>query len=188
MLTHHIAFVSSLKEFNYAAAIFYQCIVPMGQIHQENMFASISYVNRKKINSSGHFILSVMPNTYTQIHIHAIFAVRSRVGLINNEWRDHLYKYLVGIIQHYDHKLLAINGMPDHVHILFGMRPIQSLSDLMQDVKAGSSKWINDQRFVKGHFEWQRGYGAFSYSKSEVPQLMSYIRNQEVHHRQKTFL
>jgi putative transposase len=78
--------------------------------------------------------------------------------------------------------------MPDHVHILFGMRPIQSLSDLMQDVKAGSSKWINDQRFVKGPFEWQSGYGAFSYSKSEVPQLMSYIRNQEVHHRQKTFL
>jgi REP element-mobilizing transposase RayT len=159
----------------------------MGQIHQENMCASIGCVNRKKINSSGQFRLSVMPNTYTQIHIHTIFAVRSRVGLIKNEWKDHLYKYIVGIIQHYDHKLLAINGMPDHVHILFGMRPTQSLSDLMQDVKAASSKWINDQRFVKGHFDWQSGYGAFSYAKSEVPQIMSYIRNQEEHHRSKPF-
>ena len=134
------------------------------------------------------FVLSVMPNTYTQIHIHTIFAVKSRVGLINNEWKDHLYKYIVGIIQHYDHKLLAINGMPDHIHILFGMRPTQSLSDLMQDIKGSSSKWINDERLVKGRFEWQSGYGGFSYAKSEVPQIMSYIRNQEEHHRQKTFL
>jgi REP element-mobilizing transposase RayT len=78
--------------------------------------------------------------------------------------------------------------MPDHIHILFGMRPTQSLSDLMQDVKAGSSKWINDQRFINGSFEWQSGYGAFSYAKSEVPQIMSYIRNQEQHHKQKIFL
>ena len=129
-----------------------------------------------------------MPNTYTQIHIHTIFAVRSRVALIKKEWKENLYKYVVGIIQHSDHKLLAINGMPDHIHILFGMRPTQSLSDLMQDVKAGSSKWINDQRFIKGKFEWQVGYGAFSYSKSQLPRIMSYIRNQEAHHQQKTFL
>ena len=129
-----------------------------------------------------------MANTYTQIHIHSIFAVRTRAGLIREQWRDELYKYIVGIIHHNQHKVLCINGMPDHIHILFGMRPIQSLSDLMQDVKGSSSKWINDQRFVVGHFEWQSGYGAFSYSKSQVPQIISYIRNQEEHHRQKTFL
>ncbi len=129
-----------------------------------------------------------MANTYTQIHIHAIFAVKSRIGLIKNEWKNDLYKYMTGIIQRYDHKVLAINGMPDHVHILFGMRPTQSLSDLMQDVKGGSSKWINGQRFVRGYFQWQEGYGAFSYSKSQVPNVISYIRNQEDHHHKKTFL
>jgi putative transposase len=107
-----------------------------------------------------------MPNTYSQIHIQTVFAVRFRIGLIQNEWKDDLYKYITGIIQHYDHKVLSINGMPDHVHIFFGMRPSQSLSDLMQDIKASSSKWINDKGFVKGRFEWQGGYGAFSYTKS----------------------
>ena len=129
-----------------------------------------------------------MPNTYTQIHIHAIFAVRTRAGLIKSEWNNDLYKYIAGIIQHYNHKPLAINGMPDHIHILIGLRPTQSLADLMQDIKGSSSKWINDQRLVLGHFEWQSGYGAFSYSKSQVPQVISYIRTQEEHHRQKSFL
>jgi putative transposase len=129
-----------------------------------------------------------MANTYTQIHIHSIFAVRTRAGLIQKAWRDDLYKYIVGIIQHHQHKVLSINGMPDHIHVLFGMRPTQSLSDLMQDVKGSSSKWINDQRFVAGHFEWQSGYGGFSYSKSQIPHIISYIRTQEEHHRRKTFL
>jgi len=129
-----------------------------------------------------------MANTYTQLHVHALFAVKSRIGLIQKEWKDDLYKYIVGIVQHYDHKLLCINGMPDHVHVFFGMRPSQSLSDLMQDIKGSSSKWINDQRLVKGQFAWQEGYGAFSYSKSHVKNVISYIRNQELHHRSKTFL
>ncbi|MEX2234940.1 MAG: IS200/IS605 family transposase [Cyclobacteriaceae bacterium] len=107
-----------------------------------------------------------MPNTYTQIHTQAIFAVRFRKASIQREWKDELYKYITGIIQYYNHKLLAINGMSDHVHIFFGMRPTQSLSDLMQDVKGSSSKWINGQNFIKSRFEWQEGYGAFSYSKS----------------------
>jgi len=126
-------------------------------------------------------------NTYTQIHIHAIFAVRTRAALIQVEWKDNLYKYITGIVQNYNHKLLAINGMPDHLHMLFGMRPNQSLSDLMQDIKGSSSKWINDQRLVKGLFEWQEGYGAFSYSKSQVPNVLAYIHNQEVHHQKKSF-
>ena len=84
--------------------------------------------------------------------------------------------------------MLAINGMPNHVHVLFGMRPIQSLSDLMQDIKGGSSKWINDKKFIKAKFSWQEGYEAFSYGKSQLSQVIRYIENQEVHHKQKTFI
>lgn len=93
-----------------------------------------------------------MANTYTQIHVQTIFAVKKRTGLIQKEWKDELYKYITGIIQAYDHKLLAINGMPDHLHIFFGMRPTQSLSDLMQHIKQDSSKWINQKKFIKENF------------------------------------
>ena len=96
-----------------------------------------------------------MANTYTQIHIQTVFAVRKRTGLIQKEWKDELYKYITGIIQAYDHKVLAINGMPDHLHVFFGMRPTQSLSNLMQDIKGSSSKWINDKKFTWERFEWQ---------------------------------
>jgi len=95
-----------------------------------------------------------MANTYTQIHIQAIFAVKKRTGLIQEPWKDELYKYITGILQAPTHKLLAINGMPDHVHIFFGMRPIQSLSDLLQDIKQDSSAWINKKKFIKDKFEW----------------------------------
>jgi REP element-mobilizing transposase RayT len=127
-----------------------------------------------------------MANTYTQIHIHAVFAVQNRLSLITESWRNRLYNYIAAIIQNHEHKLLAINGMPDHVHILFGMRPIQSLSDLMQDIKSDSSRWINENRLVAGRFSWQAGYGAFSYSKLQIPSVIRYIKNQEQHHRQKT--
>lgn len=130
----------------------------------------------------------IMPNTYTQIHIHAIFSVQNRECLIKNEWKDELYKYITGIIQSQKHKLIAINGMPDHVHILFGMRPIQSLSELMQDIKGGSSKWINEKRLINGKFSWQESYGAFSYSKSQLPQVIRYIEKQEEHHQNKSFV
>lgn len=129
-----------------------------------------------------------MSNTYTQIHIQAIFAVKYRVGIIRDNWKDELYKYITGIIQHHNHKLLIINGVEDHVHVFFGMRPNQSLSDLMQDIKANSSKWINERGLVKGHFEWQSGYGAFSYSKSQVLDVVKYIKNQEEHHKKQTFI
>lgn len=128
-----------------------------------------------------------MANTYTQLHIHTVFAVKNRNGLIHNNWKNDLYKYITGIIQAHKHKLIIINGMPDHIHILFGMRPVQSLSDLMQDVKGSSSKWINEQKLTKGRFEWQEGYGAFSYSKSHVQNVISYIRDQEIHHDKKSF-
>ena len=129
-----------------------------------------------------------MANTYTQIHIQAVFAVKYRAGVIAKEWKNDLYKYITGIIQTNKHKMLAINGMPDHVHVFFGMRPSQSLSDLMQDIKGSSSKWVNANKFVKGRFEWQEGYGAFSYSKSQISSVISYIENQEIHHQKITFL
>lgn len=129
-----------------------------------------------------------MPNTYTQIHIHVVFAVKNRSGLIQKEWKDELYKYITGIIQQHKHKLLAINGMPDHIHIFFGFKPTQSLSDLIQDVKGSSSKWINDKKFTKSRFEWQQGFGAFSYSNSHISNVISYIENQEAHHRKQTFI
>ncbi len=128
-----------------------------------------------------------MANTYTQIHIQAVFAVKDRQSLIKNEWKDELFKYITGIIQHHDHKVLQINGMPDHIHILFGLRPTQSLSDLMKQIKQDSSKWINNKNFVNGKFSWQSGYGAFSYSKSDVPKVINYIKNQELHHKSITF-
>ena len=98
-----------------------------------------------------------------------------------------MYKYITGIVQNQDHKLLAINGMPDHIHILVGMRPSQSVSDLLQDIKSGSSKWINEQNFCKEKFEWQSGFGAFSYGASQVSQVIRYIENQEQHHKQVSF-
>ena len=129
-----------------------------------------------------------MANTYTQIHIQAVFAVKSRIGLIQKEWKDELYKYITGIVQAHKHKLLAINGMSDHIHVFFGMRPTQSLSDLMQDIKGSSSKWINDKKLARGRFEWQEGYGAFSYAKSQTANVIAYIRNQQTHHSTRSFL
>ncbi len=128
-----------------------------------------------------------MANTYTQIHIQCVFAVQNRQSLIQPEWENELYKYITAIIQKYDHKVLQINGMPDHIHILFGFRPNQSLSDLMKEVKQHSSKWINEKGLTKGRFSWQAGYGAFSYSKSHVQAVIRYIQNQRIHHNKKTF-
>ena len=129
-----------------------------------------------------------MANTYTQIHIHVVFAVQNRLSLINKSWQDRLCQYVIGIIENHGHKVLSIGGMPDHVHILFGFRPTQSLSALMQNVKRDSSKWINENRFVMGSFSWQDGYGGFSYSKSQISQVANYIEKQEAHHSKRTFL
>jgi|SRR5690606_24352580 len=128
-----------------------------------------------------------MANTYTQIHIQVVFAVQNRHGLIQSQWKDELYKYITSIIQNHQHKVLQINGMPDHIHILIGMRPSQSLADLMKQLKQDSSKWINNKRVINGKFSWQAGYGAFSYSKIELPRVIKYIQNQESHHKMMTF-
>ena len=130
---------------------------------------------------------TIMANTYTQIHIHFVFAVKFRDGIISPQWKETLYKYITGTIHNNNHKLLAINGTSDHIHILIGLRPSQSISDLMKDVKQSSSKWINENKLVKGHFEWQEGYGAFSHSKSQINKVINYIENQELHHKKLTF-
>lgn len=129
-----------------------------------------------------------MANTYTQIHIQFVFVVKYRKGLIQASFKEELYQYISGIIKNYDHKLLAINGMPDHLHVFIGMRPTQSISDLMQDIKGSSSKWINEKKFLPIKFEWQSGYGAFSYSKSHVERVIKYVQNQEAHHQRQTFI
>ena len=128
-----------------------------------------------------------MANTYTQVHIQVVFAVKNRSSLIHATWEDALFRYITGIIQNHGHRVLQVNGMPDHVHILFGMKPDQALSDLIKQVKQDSSKWINQQGYVQGRFSWQAGYGAFSYSKSQIPRVVRYIQNQKEHHKKKTF-
>jgi putative transposase len=128
-----------------------------------------------------------MASTNTQIHIQAVFAVQNRQSLIAEEWKDQLYRYITGIIQQNGYKLLQINGMPDHIRLLFGLRPIQSLSDFMKQVKQDSSKWINLNKLVIGKFSWQEGYGAFSYSKSQVPRIIHYIQDQQEHHKKQSF-
>ena len=128
-----------------------------------------------------------MPNTYTQIYIHVIFAVQGRQNLIHKGWRNELYKYITGIVRENNQKLYIINGVADHVHILLSLRPAIAISELIRDIKAGSSKWINDKQFIKGKFRWQEGYGAFSYGQSQLPRVIKYIKNQEEHHRKKSF-
>jgi len=131
---------------------------------------------------------SYMPNTYTQIYIQSVFTVQNRMSLIMPKWKDELFKYITGIVQNNGHKLISVNGMPDHIHLFIGMKPSQSLSDLMQDVKGDSSKWIQEKGFIKGVFNWQVGFGAFSYSISQIDAVVKYINNQENHHKRETFI
>ncbi len=129
-----------------------------------------------------------MANTYTQLHIQFVFAVKYRKALIQPSWKEELHQYITGIIQNKKHKMLQINTMPDHLHILIGFRPDENMSQLIQVIKSESGKWINDNHFAHQKFEWQEGFGAFSYSKSHVPDVIRYIQNQEQHHQKQTFL
>ena len=129
-----------------------------------------------------------MANTYTQMHVQCVMAVKYRLSLIQPAWKEELHKYITGITQNYGHKMIAINSMPDHLHLFIGFRPNQSLADLMRIVKGESSEWINNKQFNPAVFKWQEGYGAFSYSRSHVQKVTEYVMNQEEHHRKKTFL
>jgi REP element-mobilizing transposase RayT len=128
-----------------------------------------------------------MANTYSQIYIHIVFAVKGRQNLISKNWNDELYKYITGIITNEKQKLIVINGMPDHIHILVGLKPDKSLSDLVRDIKANSSRFINEKKWINGKFEWQTGFGAFLYNHSQLTNVINYIQNQENHHKEKTF-
>lgn len=128
-----------------------------------------------------------MPNTYTQLYIQIVFAVKGRENLISKNNREELHKYITGIVQNREQKLLSVFCMPDHVHLLVGIKPSVSISDLVRDIKAGSSGFVNQRRWVKGKFNWQEGFGAFSYSRSQIDFVIKYILNQEEHHRKKSF-
>ena len=125
--------------------------------------------------------------TFSQIYIQIVFAVKGRQNLILPSWEDELYKYITGVIQNKGQKLIAINGMPDHIHILIGMKPICCLSDLVREVKKSTNSFIKEKNFVKCNFQWQEGFGAFSYSQSSLNNVIKYIDNQKEHHRKASF-
>jgi REP element-mobilizing transposase RayT len=128
-----------------------------------------------------------MPNTYSQIYIQIVFATNVRQKLIPKEHREEIHKYISGIVQQREQKMLTIFCMPDHVHLLVGLKPSMAISSLVRDIKAGSSNLINDRNWVRGKFNWQEGFGAFSYSRSQIDGVIRYILNQEEHHKKNTF-
>ncbi len=128
-----------------------------------------------------------MPGTFSKIYIQVVFAVKGRDSLIRSTWENELYKYISGIVKNKDQKMLAINGMPDHIHFLIGMKPACCLSDLVREIKKSSNDFIKEKKFSKFKFQWQEGYGAFSYSHSALTEVIQYINNQKEHHSKKTF-
>ena len=128
-----------------------------------------------------------MSDVFSQVYIQTVFAVRNRHALIQPAWEDELYRYITGVVQHRKHKMLAIGGMPDHIHIFFGLNTGQALSDLVREIKKASTYFINKQEFTSAKFTWQAGYGAFSYNKSSLDAVCKYIINQKEHHRKRTF-
>lgn len=126
-------------------------------------------------------------STYTQIYIQIIFAVQNRNSLIHASWEDRLYQYITGIVQNKEQKMLSINGMPNHIHFLVGMKPTCCLSDLVREIKKSSTNFIKEEGFTKFKFNWQEGFGAFSYSHSQLDNVISYIINQKEHHKKMTF-
>jgi REP element-mobilizing transposase RayT len=129
-----------------------------------------------------------MANTYSQIYIQTVFIVQDRDCLLHKNWREGLYKYITGIVQNRGNKLIQIGGVADHVHLLVGLKPAESVADLMKWVKGDSSEWINDNKFLKHKFQWQTGYGAFSYAHSQLDSVCQYIQNQEEHHKKRSFM
>jgi len=128
-----------------------------------------------------------MANTYTQCYFHLVFAVKNRNALINKEWKNDLEKYIIGIVQNHKHKLLAIGSMPDHIHIYLGYNVNQLIPDLVEEIKTSSNAWVREENLSKFRFEWQKGYGAFTHSRSQLDAVVKYVLNQENHHKKKTF-
>jgi REP element-mobilizing transposase RayT len=128
-----------------------------------------------------------MANTYHQVYIQVVFAVKYREAIISNEWKSIVYGVLGNLINETGCKTIIVNGVEDHVHCFLGLKPTVSISELMKTVKAKSSKYINDHHFTKSRFEWQEGYGVFSYGHSQIKEVYKYIANQEQHHKKQTF-
>lgn len=128
-----------------------------------------------------------MASTFSQIYIQVVFAVQNREIMIHSSWEEELYKYITGIVRNKEQKMLAINGMPDHIHFFIGMKPSCCLSDLVREVKKSSNDFIKERKFSKFKFSWQEGYGAFSYSHSQIDSVIKYILNQKEHHKKQTF-
>ena len=128
-----------------------------------------------------------MANTYSQIYIQVVFAVKGRESRLEKSWREEVFKYMAGIIKAKNHKPIIVNGVADHVHLFIGLKPTMSVSDLVREIKNNTSNMINNKRLVKGKFNWQEGYGAFSYSHSQIGDVYQYILNQEKHHQDKSF-
>ena len=128
-----------------------------------------------------------MANTYTQMNVHAVFSVKGRKNMLTDNFKGELFKYISGILNNNKQYSLAVNGYKDHVHIFFELHPTKAVSDIIRVVKTNSSKWINENKFVKGKFNWQSGYGAFTYSKSQRDNVINYIKNQEKHHAKSSF-
>ena len=128
-----------------------------------------------------------MANTYTQLYAQLVFSPKDRENLIHHNIKDEIYKYMIGIIKGCNQKPMIINGMPDHIHILVGFSPNISLSDLVRDIKSNTTNYINEKKMVRGKFNWQRGFGGFTYGKSQIPHVIRYIHDQEKHHKKRTF-
>lgn len=128
-----------------------------------------------------------MPNTYSQMYVQVVIVVKFRKSLIHKSWKDELYKYITGIVTNKGQKLLRINGVENHVHILLNIKPNLALSDLVKDIKVNSTNWINDRGFNDAKFQWQEGFGAFTYSISQLDNVIKYIDNQEEHHKKQSF-
>ena len=128
-----------------------------------------------------------MAGTFSQIYIQVVFAVKGRDNLMSKQWKDELHKYIAGIIKGKEQKPIIVNGMSDHVHAFIGLRPSMALADLVCDVKNNASNFINEKKWIRGRFNWQEGFGGFSYSHSQIDQVVKYIQNQGEHHRRKTF-
>lgn len=128
-----------------------------------------------------------MAGTFSQIYIQYVFAVKGRENLLQKPWLDEVFKYMAGIIKGKNQKPIIVNGVEDHVHVFVGIKPSMAISDLVRDIKNNSSKFINEQNFIKGKFSWQEGYGAFSYAHSLIENVFQYIANQEEHHKKETF-
>ena len=128
-----------------------------------------------------------MAGTYSQLYIQVVFAVKGRANLIHASWKDELYSYISGIITEKGHKSIIVNGYTDHVHCFIGLKPAMALSDLVRDVKNSSSKFINSKGWVGGKFQWQEGFGAFSYGHSALDNVIAYIQNQKEHHKRIRF-